>query len=90
MTAVDVLIAIAYLLLSAAVALFMVRVAKGPSIVDRIIALDGVIISIVGGVLVESSRSDSGIRIDTVLVIALLSFVGTGVLARYVEQRGPE
>ena len=68
----------------------MVRVAKGPSIVDRIIALDGVIISIVGGVLVESSRSDSGIRIDTVLVIALLSFVGTGELARYDEQRGPE
>lgn len=82
------LISIAYVLLSVAVALFMVRLAKGPTIVDRIIALDGVIIAIVGGVLVESSRVDSGLRIDTVLVIALLSFVGTGVLARYVEQRG--
>lgn len=86
----DVLIAIAYLLLSAAVAMFVIRLVRGPEIVDRIIALDGVLVAILGGVLVEASRTGSLVSLDTVLVVALLGFVGTGVLARYVEQRGKE
>ena len=84
----NVFFAIAYLLLVAATAMFLVRLLRGPDVVDRIIALDGVLVSILGAVLVEASRTDSAFAIDTVLVVALLSFVGTGVLARYVEQKG--
>ena len=84
----NVFFAIAYLLLVAATAMFLVRLLRGPDDVDRIIALDGVLVSILGAVLIEASRTGSAFAIDTVLVVALLSFVGTGVLARYVEQRG--
>ena len=84
----NVLFAVAYLLLAAAATMFMIRLFRGPDVVDRIIALDGVLVSILGAVLVEASRTDSAFIIDTVLVVALLSFVGTGVLARYVEQKG--
>jgi multisubunit Na+/H+ antiporter MnhF subunit len=28
--------------------------------------------------------------LDTVLVVALVAFVGTGVMARYIERRGGE
>jgi multisubunit Na+/H+ antiporter MnhF subunit len=84
----NVFFAIAYLLLVAAATMFMVRLFRGPDVVDRIIALDGVLVSILGAVLIEASRTGSAFAIDTVLVVALLSFVGTGVLARYVEQRG--
>lgn len=84
----NVFFAIAFLLLVAAATMFMVRLFRGPHVVDRIIALDGVLVSILGAVLIEASRTDSAFAIDTVLVVALLSFVGTGVLARYVEQRG--
>jgi multisubunit Na+/H+ antiporter MnhF subunit len=80
--------AIAYLLLVGAAAMFTVRLFRGPDVVDRIIALDGVLVSILGAVLIEASRTESAFSIDTVLVVALLSFVATGVLARYVEQKG--
>ena len=82
------MITIAYLILSFAAALFMVRMLRGPSVADRVIALDGLLITVMCGVLVSAADQRSPIGIDTVLVVALLGFIGTGVLARYVEQRG--
>ena len=84
----DVLLALAYLLLALATAIFLIRLFIGPSVADRVIALDGILVTILGGVLVEASRSDTALPIAVVLVVALLGFVGTGVLARYIEQRG--
>jgi multisubunit Na+/H+ antiporter MnhF subunit len=34
------------------------------------------------------AHEDTSVSLDTVLVVALLGFIGTGVLARYVEKRG--
>lgn len=82
------MIAVAYLLLSIAAILFVVRLLLGPSVADRIIALDGLLVTILAGVLVNAAWVDSAVSIDTVLVVALLGFVATGVLARYIEQRG--
>ncbi len=82
------MIAVAYLLLAAAAALFMVRMLIGPNIADRVIAIDGLLATILAGVMVNASSTGSSISIDTVLVVALLGFVGTSVLARYIEQRG--
>lgn len=82
------MIAVAYLLLAIAAALFMVRMLIGPTVGDRVVAIDGLLATILAGVMVNASSTDSSISIDTVLVVALLGFVGTGVLARYIEQRG--
>jgi multisubunit Na+/H+ antiporter MnhF subunit len=81
-------IAVAYVILSLAAALFLVRLLRGPSVPDRVIALDGLLITVMCAVLVGAADQRSPIGIDTVLVVALLGFIGTGVLARYVEQRG--
>lgn len=82
------MIGLAYAILSLAAALFLVRLLRGPSVPDRVIALDGLLITVMCGVLVAAAEQRSPIGIDTVLVVALLGFIGTGVLARYVEQRG--
>lgn len=79
---------IAYCILSIAAVLFLVRLLLGPSVPDRVIALDGILITVMCGVLVAAAEQRSAVGIDTVLVVALLGFIGTGVLARYVEQRG--
>ncbi len=82
------MIAIAYALLAVGAGLFMVRMLIGPNVADRVIAIDGLLATILAGVMVDAASTDSSISIDTVLVVALLGFVGTGVLARYIEQRG--
>lgn len=82
------MIAVAYVLLAIAAALFVLRLLLGPNVADRVIAVDGLLATIVAGVLVNAASAESSISIDTVLVVALLGFVATGVLARYIEQRG--
>lgn len=78
----------ALVVLSVAAALFLVRLLRGPHVPDRVVALDGLLITVVCGVLVASARTRSSVGLDTVLLVSLVSFVGTGVLARYIEKRG--
>ena len=82
------MIVAAYVLLALAAVLFLVRLFIGPTVPDRVIALDGILMTILAGVLLSAAADDSSVSIDTVLVVALLGFIGTGVLARYIEQRG--
>jgi multicomponent Na+:H+ antiporter subunit F len=82
------MIVIAFVLLAVAAGLFMVRLFLGPTVADRVVALDGLLVVILAGVLVDAASADSAVSIDTVVVVALLGFVATGVLARYIEQRG--
>jgi multicomponent Na+:H+ antiporter subunit F len=60
------------------------RVIAGPSLPDRVIALDVIGINIVGLILVLDLRSGSPGSIDAALVIALLAFMGTVALAKYL------
>ena len=82
------MIVAALLLLTVALAAFMYRVLRGPSIPDRVVALDGVLSVVVSGIIVAAARSDSGITLSTVLVVSLVGFVGTVALGRFVERRG--
>ena len=79
---------VAFVLLSIGAMAFLTRLLLGPSLPDRVIALDGLASTVTVGVIVAAARTNSGFEIDIVLVIALVGFVGTGVLARFVERRG--
>ena len=82
------MIALAMALLGAAAVLLVIRLMMGPTVADRVVAADGLLTTAMCGALLAAANSDSNIGIDTVLVVALLSFVATGVMARYIEQRG--
>lgn len=78
----------AFVLLTLAGFAFLYRLVRGPSVPDRIVALDGLLMVVTCGILVDIAEGDSTISIDAVLVVSLVAFVGTGALARYVERRG--
>ena len=80
--------AVALVLLSVAAALFLTRLFIGPSVADRVMAFDGLLITVMCGILVAVARRDWSTSVDAVLLIALVGFIGTGVLARFVERRG--
>lgn len=82
------MIAVAMVLLGVAALLLVLRLLRGPTIADRVIAADALLVTAMCGVLLAAADARSNIGIDTVLVVALLGFIATGVLARYVEQRG--
>ncbi len=78
----------AVVLLTIAAACFLYRVLRGPSIPDRVVALDGVLSVVVSGIIVGAASADSAITLSTVLVVSLVGFVGTVALGRFVERRG--
>lgn len=63
------------------------RLARGPHILDRVIALDFMTVVLVGLLGVYAVATDQPSYLDVAMVIALLSFLGTVGFAYYVEQR---
>ncbi len=64
------------------------RLIRGPSLADRIVALDALLVVIVSGIAVAAARTGDGTYLDVLVVAALLGFVGTVNVARFVERRG--
>ncbi|REJ66356.1 MAG: cation:proton antiporter [Planctomycetota bacterium] len=69
-----------------AVALAFVRLARGPSLPDRVIALD-VLASFAIAILAAYSVATGQVAfLDVGLVLGLVSFLGTIAFARYIER----
>ena len=81
------MIAAAFLLLGASILLAAFRVLRGPSLQDRVAALDLVGLIVLSAVALAALESGQPGLIDIVLVFALLGFFGTVALARYLEKR---
>jgi len=79
---------IALTLLALSALVLSVRVLIGPSVPDRVIAIDALLVVIVSGLAVDAAASDRTAFVDVAVVVSLLGFVGTGVAARFIEKRG--
>lgn len=75
---------ITFALLLGAVALALYRLFRGPSLPDRIIALDTLYVNTVALLLVHGIRSHTELYFEAVLLIAMLGFAGTCALAKFV------
>jgi multicomponent Na+:H+ antiporter subunit F len=76
--------------LSVAAALVLVRLLRGPTASDRIVALDTLLLVVVAAVAVQVARFDSTRFAGILVVVSLLAFVGTVVVARFIERREDE
>lgn len=78
----------ATILLVAAGACFLFRIIRGPSLADRVIAVDGLVVTIVAAIIVNSIRVDGPWYLDAAVAVAVVGFVGTSAGARFIERRG--
>lgn len=80
---------IALVLLGLALLLSAVRVILGPSLGDRVLALDLMSLLAMGFVAALALRTGYFIYLDIALGLALLGFLATLALARYILSRPP-
>ncbi|NLI99219.1 hypothetical protein GX441_11255 [bacterium] len=73
------------LALSAFLCLF--RIARGPSISDRMVGVDIMGIIFVGVTALTGVFFNLSYLLDIAIVLALISFIGTLALAKYLERR---
>lgn len=70
----------------AVIALLLVRLAKGPSTSDRIVALNTISTQATLAVLFFAAFADRSFYLDIALWLASFSYLGTIVWSRYLER----
>lgn len=83
----SIVLLIAFSLLLAALVLAFARLLKGPSINDRIAAMDLIAAVVMGFILVYSVMINKSIYFDIPVIISLISFIGTVAVSTYLKHR---
>jgi multicomponent Na+:H+ antiporter subunit F len=86
-TVLSVVTMIALVILALALLLSVVRVIIGPSLPDRVLALDLLTVSAMGFVGAIAIRTGLTLYLDIAIALALLGFLATVGFARYILSR---
>jgi multicomponent K+:H+ antiporter subunit F len=71
-------------LVGVAIALGLWRLWRGPSMADRILALDTVTINAIAVVLILDIILDTALYFEAALILAMMGFVGTVALGKFL------
>lgn len=78
---------ICFAMLCLAMLLAFVRLTIGPTVADRVVALDLLAIISVGMIIVYDVATSLPVFLDAAIVLALVGFAATIAFAKYLEQR---
>jgi multicomponent Na+:H+ antiporter subunit F len=81
----DVFIAVAIAEVAVA-ALLLVRLARGPSVCDRVVALNTISTQVTLSLLFFAAFADRSIDLDVAIWLGSFSYLGTFVWARFLER----
>ncbi|MGC8228301.1 Na(+)/H(+) antiporter subunit F1 [Pseudobacillus badius] len=65
---------------------FIYRLIKGPTVPDRIVALDAIGINLVAMIAVLSMLFRTYVFLDVILLLGILSFIGTTAFSKFLEK----
>jgi multicomponent Na+:H+ antiporter subunit F len=74
-------------MLAVAGGLTLVRIIRGPSILDRAVATDVLLAIVVAAIATETAYSRDATALPVLVVLAVLGFVGSVSVARFAAQR---
>jgi multicomponent Na+:H+ antiporter subunit F len=73
-----------YVLIGGGALLALFRLARGPSLLDRVVATDTLLVVIAAGLAVHAALVRDPTLVPVLVVVSLLAFVGSVSVARYV------
>jgi multicomponent Na+:H+ antiporter subunit F len=82
----ELIMKIALLGISISIVGLIYRLIKGPSIHDRVIALDAIGINLIALVGLTSIVLETSAYLEAILLLGILSFVGTIAFAKFLEK----
>lgn len=81
------LLGAAIVVLAIVAVLALVRLVKGPTPIDRVVATDVLIASVVCGLAIEAAVHTHAFTVPVMLALSLVAFAGTVAMARFVAGR---
>lgn len=77
-------IAISFFTIAIAVSLY--RIIRGPSIPDRVIALDMIGVNLISAIAAVSILLNTRAYLEAILILGILAFISTISLSRFIER----
>ena len=74
------------MLVSLSMAAFIYRLIIGPSVPDRVVALDSLGVALIAMIGLISILSDTSFFLDIILLLAILAFIGTVAFSKFLEK----
>ncbi|MGB2994123.1 MAG: Na(+)/H(+) antiporter subunit F1 [Paenisporosarcina sp.] len=74
------------ILVSLSMAAFIYRLIIGPSVPDRVVALDSLGVALIAMIGLISILSDTSFFLDIILLLAILAFIGTVAFSKFLEK----
>ena len=87
MSFLEIAVNISIIMIGISLIFIFIRLAIGPSIEDRIVALDLLAANAIGFVTVYAIQNKTTTFLDVGIIVALLAFLGTVAFAYYLERR---
>jgi multicomponent Na+:H+ antiporter subunit F len=82
--------ALTFAMLGIGVLLALVRLALGPSLLDRVVATDALLVIIAAGLAVYAALTRNPTVVPVLVVVSLLGFIGSVSVARYIGGMLPD
>ena len=77
---------VALVLLGVSAVLVVVRLLRGPSGLDRLVALDVLVAEFLCGLVVHAVLTDDSALVPVVVAVSLVGFLGSTTVARFVRR----
>jgi multicomponent Na+:H+ antiporter subunit F len=84
---INAILTIALSLFLLAILLSLYRIIKGPSMPDRVVALDMIGVNLISAVAVFSVALSTHAFLEVILIVGILAFISTIALSRFVERK---
>ncbi len=74
------------IIISLSMVAFIYRLIIGPSVPDRVVALDSLGVALIAMIGLISILADTSFFLDIILLLAILAFIGTVAFSKFLEK----
>ena len=85
---IDLFLNICLFVLSLSILFSFIRLIKGPTTMDRLLCMDGTVVSVVSIMVILSMKWGSSYYMDLILLFSIFGFIGTVVFCYFLEETG--
>ncbi|GAA0136758.1 Na(+)/H(+) antiporter subunit F1 [Paenibacillus sp. YSY-4.3] len=83
---INIMLGVSLSLFGVAIAISLYRIIRGPSLPDRVIAMDMIGVNLISGIAAVSILLRTKAYLEVILVLGLLAFISTISLSRFIER----
>lgn len=83
---IDIMLAVSVVLFAVTIAIAVLRLIIGPSMPDRVIAMDVIGVNLLATIGVVSIVNGTKAYLEVILILGILSFISTIAFSKYIER----